>query len=1099
MVKSVADCKVVPDLEKNERTLMSGESKTCWVCGFPKSGLLEDNCPNCLMRLGTPVRPAGRESKEGSQPHRHSIFNPSTAGAMGVLGDYELLEEIARGGMGVVYRARQMSLNRMVAVKVLLSGQFASESFSKRFRREAEVVANLNHRNIISIYEVGEHEGQPYFSMELIDGCSLAELVRDQPLPPLRAAQLVKTVAETVHFAHERGVLHRDLKPSNVLVDGLDVPHVTDFGLAKWMEGVADLTLTHQLLGTPNYMPPEQADPKRGHTTAASDVYSLGAILYQLLTGRPPFAAETITQTLRLVAETEPVPARLLNPGLSRDLETICAKCLEKDPKRRYVSAQELADELGRFLRDEPIYARPITPAAKLARWCRRKPTLAAALGVIVVLLLVVAIGSPIAIFHIDSARQRAVTARNQEATLRTRAEAAEHATEQRLYAALLEQARATTLSREMGQRVRALDALRRAAAISNSAELRREVFAALALPDLRPERELPYGEEFTMRTLDPSFERVALCRGRGPVEIRSVSDDKLLATLPASTNLPAYDRQWTVDGRYLAVKRDRNEGGYRADWEIWQVAAARLVLLFRDMPRRAISFHPSLPRVLVRQKGGDLSIWNLEDGREVVRLPRVAIPAQLEFAPDGGRFAATHAVDPRSWAISLYDGTSGFPLASNVFSDVITTFQWHPSGRWLAAAGASGAVYWMDAQTGESRVLGRHKSEAWKTAFSPDGAYLISGGWEREMICWDTRTLQRAFRIALNGYVGYFRADGGGLAVETPTSVQVHAFERPSGFREFGEDLGNRLGHAAFSSDGRWLAASGEQRIGVWDLADSGPGALDDEAFHTYCVFSPNGRELFGTRNTPGGDNVGFRWRIVPASETGEAPRLERLRLWNPPGFASLALNSNSVVMTSTNGTQILAPEGIESGNEAWRPTHEGANRVSPDGRWLGIYRHYTPSVYVHRLPDLERVAKLTHFANVADFCFSPLGDEVAACSSRGISLWSTETWEQTRALTNFTSLLYAPDGRSLWLSKDWRTAGLYDARTLEPRLLLPTGMLPLAVSPDGRQLAVGVDMQRLQVWDLAEVRRQLRELGLDWSEERFSGTPGSVPAGRR
>ncbi len=325
------------------------------------------------------------------------------------LGDYELGEEIARGGMGAVYHARQVSLNRQVAVKVLLAGDFASQAFLQRFRREAEVAASLNHPNIVSIYDVGEQEGQPYFSMELIEGRSLAELVRDKPLPARDAAELLKTIAEAVHFAHQRGLLHRDLKPSNVVVDALHRPHITDFGLAKRIED-SDLTLTGQVLGTPNYMPPEQAEPKRGQTTAASDVYSLGAILYQLLTGRAPFMAETLTQTLRLVIESEPVSPRLLSPSVPRDLETICTKCLEKDPERRYATAQELADELGRFLNDEPIHARPISAPAKLVRWCRRKPALALSLGAAAILLLVVAIGSPIAAFRINRERHAATT-----------------------------------------------------------------------------------------------------------------------------------------------------------------------------------------------------------------------------------------------------------------------------------------------------------------------------------------------------------------------------------------------------------------------------------------------------------------------------------------------------------------------------------------------------------------------------------------------------------------------------------------------------------------------------------------------------------------
>src|SRR5215471_4295225 len=381
----------------------------CPTCGAPRSGWVEDNCPACLMRLGSPA-PGDQAAAPSIGPLETSLRMPHR------LGDYELAEEIDRGGMGAVYRARQVSLNREVAVKVLLGGQFFRQS--ERFRHEAEVAASLNHPNIVSIYEVGEHKGQPYFSMQLIEGRSLAEMARDGALPVQDAAQLLKTVAEAVHFAHERHLLHRDLKPSNILVDSANIPHITDFGLAKRFEEQGELTLPGQVLGTPNYMSPEQADPRCGQTTAASDIYSLGAILYHLLTARPPFMTGTLAQTLRLVIESEPVAPRLLNPAVPHDLQTICLKCLEKEPQRRYASARELGDELGRFLRGEPIRARPLGPLARSIRWCRRKPALALAISPGIALLLVIGIGSPLAMVRIERERK-------QEAALRIRAESA--------------------------------------------------------------------------------------------------------------------------------------------------------------------------------------------------------------------------------------------------------------------------------------------------------------------------------------------------------------------------------------------------------------------------------------------------------------------------------------------------------------------------------------------------------------------------------------------------------------------------------------------------------------------------------------------------
>jgi len=1063
---------------------MINDPKICPECGAPKSGWLEDNCPTCLIRLAAPE--VGRVAPRAPQPSGPEASE--RAGIIRSLGDYELLEEIARGGMGVVYRARQKSLNRLVAVKVLLAppvlrsstaegGQFAKET--RRFRREAEMAASLSHPNIVSIYEVGEHDGQPYFSMELIEGRSLSELSHDQPLPARRAAELTKTIAEAVQFAHERHLLHRDLKPSNVLVDTSGAPHVTDFGLAKRSDGDADLTLTGQVLGTPSYMPPQQAEAKGRQGSVAGDVYSLGAILYDLLTGRAPFLAETVTKTLRLVAESEAVAPRLLNPGVPRDLETICLKCLEKDPQRRYASAQELADELGRFLKDEPIRARPLRAPAKLLRWCRRKPALASAVGAGALLLLVIAIGSPIAIIRINAARK-------QEAGMRARAESAERQTEQQLYTALLEQARATMLSGEMGHRVRALEAIRRAAAISNTAELRREVMVALALPDLRFERELTFSSDANFAFLDPSFERLAVSRAREPVEIRAVSDNRLLATLPASTNLPAFHKEWAADGRFLAVRRDLDPSARHGDWEIWDVSREQRILLLRNVAYNAFAFHPRLPRIIARPSRENVGLWNLEDGRELARFPLAGRALILRFSPEGEQFAVVSPLDGGG-RLSVHDATNPetAELASHTFKEDVNTMAWHPDGRALVLPDHGGAVHWMDARTGDIELLGRHKFQAVRAVFSPDGAYLFTGGWERDLICWDARTKRRAFTASLNSDRIQFSGDGRRCAALTQTSLQLLAFERPTAHREFAEDLSVRLRQARISPDGRWLAASDTKRTGVWDLLSGGPGVIETNAYDTHFYFTPDGRELFGSRGNQG-DNAGFRWRLTPATNSAAPPELTRLPLFIPRGFTFLGVVSNSIVMTGSKGSQILGPEEVETGSERWAPTIPGVNGVSPDGRWLGIFRPFGTALYVYRLPGLEEVAKLTQ--PLGDFQFSPRGDEVAITSLRDGTLaafWNTATWQRTRTLTNFGRVLYTPDARVLWLTKDQRNAGLYDARTLEPLLLLPTGMLPLALSADGQRVAVSVDAQRLQLWDLAALREQFRELGLDWSDE--------------
>jgi outer membrane protein assembly factor BamB len=292
-------------------------------------------------------------------------------GSIPYFGDYELLEEIARGGMGVVYRARQVSLNRIVALKMILAGQLASEEDVQRFRHEAQTAAALQHPNIVAIHEVGEHNGQHYFSMDYVEGHSLADWIADGPLPPLQAAEHVETVARAIQFAHERGVLHRDLKPANVLLDRSGQVRVTDFGLARQMTADKGLTATGAVVGTPSYMPPEQASGKRVIGPSA-DIYSLGAVLYELVTGRPPFRAATPLDTLLQVMEAEPAAPRLLNPAVNRDLETIILKCLRKEPAKRYASAAELADDLGAFREGRPIKARRPGPVERVTRWAQK-------------------------------------------------------------------------------------------------------------------------------------------------------------------------------------------------------------------------------------------------------------------------------------------------------------------------------------------------------------------------------------------------------------------------------------------------------------------------------------------------------------------------------------------------------------------------------------------------------------------------------------------------------------------------------------------------------------------------------------------------------
>ena len=364
---------------------MKTASTVCENCG---EKILGDSpkglCPACVLETG--LGPLADETVAGIDDPGHP------AEVLLDFGDYELLEEIGRGGQGVVYRARQKSLNRTVALKVIGLGQWATQAHLKRFRREAEAAANLDHPCIVPIYEVGEREGSCYFSMKFIDGGQLDEVTKRTPISTRNAAELIAKLARTVHYAHEHGILHRDIKPGNILVDTKGEPHLTDFGLARLLETKSTVTHTMDVLGTPSYMAPEQASGRNEQLTSATDVYGLGAVFYQLLTGHPPFAGGTTYETVRLVLEAEPRQLRLWNPKIDRELSTICLKCLEKDPKRRYSSALALAEDLEHWLKHEPIRARRIGVFTRGKKWVWRNPTTAVLIASLVALVAAVGV-----------------------------------------------------------------------------------------------------------------------------------------------------------------------------------------------------------------------------------------------------------------------------------------------------------------------------------------------------------------------------------------------------------------------------------------------------------------------------------------------------------------------------------------------------------------------------------------------------------------------------------------------------------------------------------------------------------------------------------
>lgn len=999
--------------------------------------------------------------------------------------DHELVGRIGAGSYGEVWLARGIT-GTWRAVKVVSRARFESERpYEREFRGVVQFEPiSRSHVGLIQVLHVGRDDavGAFYYVMELADSVEgpvgspppsnadananaggtpalsptapyrprtlRSELDARGRLPVAEVVALGVQLCGALGHIHRSGLVHRDVKPSNVIfVQGL--PKLADLGL------VATADEARSFVGTEGFIPPE------GPGTVQADLFALGRLLYEAATGKDRCEFPELPPDL----DTWPDRTEFL------ELNEVLARLCAPDPARRSTNAADAAGDLNLVLAGRSV--RRAYGIERRLRWASR----IAALGGAVLALAATVV-------WVQEVRQRREAARAaQERSLRERAQAAERSSRQQLYTALLEQARATVRSGELGQRVRALDAIRRAAAISNSVELRREAIAALGLPDLQFERELPLGGDYTARQLDPAFQRVAVANGRRPVELRRTADNQVLGVLTPATNLACYDLQWSPDGRYLAAKRVSDRNPAVSLIEIWDVAEdERLVMTIPDSRGTLREFHPSRPQFLTSDSEGRVVTWDLERAVEVGRRRLGAgVLTDLLHTPDGRRFATIDR-QRNAWQVSVWDADDDRQLLSHSFPVMLVALAWHPDGASLAFTDQHGSVHLLDPKADTIRTLGRHRAEAVTAAFALHGDYLVTGGWERSLLCWDLRTGQRGLVIELDAYEIQFSVDGNQCALLTPNAVQILNFEQPVQ-RRFAEDLGSRLRFAAFSPDGRWIAASADERLGVWELDSGTPGTLAEAGAESSPSWTPDSSELFASRR----DKEGVRWRVRPSAQPGAVPALEPLPLPRPEGFAWLTVASNLVAWTSAKGTQIVGLDQVAPRDDHWQQTAYGMSAFSPSRRWLAIYRGYSRYLHVYQLPELTQVATLTNRAAISGFQFSPSEDVVAVASRGQVEFWSTRTWEPTRVLTNFAGIphvgvLAQPDGTGWWLAANQRFACLHDPRTLEPRLPLPSAMAPLAVSPDGRFLAAAADSRRLEVWDLARLREQLGSLGLEY-----------------
>lgn len=1004
----------------------------CPVCGGTLDGNpVEGLCVSCL--LGAVLTPRAEESVDLQEPAaallRQRRFGP-----------YELLGELGRGGMGIVFRARQRQPDRLVALKIIAAGELAEPRVVQRFRREAEAAAALEHPNIVSIYEVGEQGGLPYFSMRLIEGPTLAETLAQRGpggQPQTRAAleamvALVGRLARAVQFAHERGVLHRDLKPGNVLLDLHGEPHLTDFGLAKLMEQDSSLTLTNAILGTPSYMAPEQADGDARAATTATDVYGLGAILYELLTGRPPFQGATPVETLRQVAEWEPRRPALLNPAVDRDLETICLKALAKEPSRRYVSAAALANDLEHWRRHESIEARPTSGREQFVRWMRRRPARALSLAVIAGLVVTVAVVSSVAAVRLS--RANALAAREQY--FNTIALAANWV--------------------EKGELGRA-----RAALLDCPEALRHWEWGRL-LQQCHPE----------VQTIDTGQ--------KGVVEAAFSADATQLATSDVEQQI----RRWDVTtGRPLG--EPRGNASNPVQQFVWDAQAPLLWLVYQDGqvegwdggpdgrwlhpppgPVRWLRPDPTGRRLVTAAWQGGVAVWDARDGRHQFDLEgtEAALARRLSdvfFSPDGQRIVGIlNAVrepdtEEAAWVWDAETGRRLEPLRFPREGWAGGPYWLAPDARHFAGIHTNGEVQLWDPRTGQRRLTrlgGAVRAE--RLEFSSDGGALVAWCLNNTMRLWDMNTLEETPSPAARVYGVAFVQ--GTRQLVTAGGERVLRLWKPDGTEEkvlAGHD--DIVTWNCSSPNGRFVAGGPTTNglVKIWRV-DSGRELLVARDWVRQANFSPDGRQLVSA----GFDHELVLWEVATGrpQRTFDGHRQQVLSaVFTPDGrhLVSGSLDRTVRIWEVATGREWLRLTGHE------RPINRVA--VSPDGHGLasadvgGRVRLWDVSTGVTR-------GELVGPANwIADLAFGPDNRTVAVAHDTGeVWLWDAITGKVRRVLRGHSGMVeavtFSPDGRRLASGARDRMIRLWDVRTgqLEGAYPVRTFVTSLAFSADGRRL---------------------------------------------
>jgi WD40 repeat protein/tetratricopeptide (TPR) repeat protein len=1092
------------------------ETSSCQQCGaVMDTRTPEGLCPRCVL-----ATVAGATLREAVVLEPAVPATESTAGAAGRrFGDYQLLHEIARGGMGVVFKARQISLNRTVAVKMIQFGPFASESSVKRFRNEALAAASLHHPNIVAVHEVGEFEGQPYFSMDYVEGKNLTQVIAEsgaQSVAFKRWVRFVKTMAEAMHYAHQRGILHRDLKPSNVLIDLQDQPRITDFGLAKRF-GDADpspnshqLTLTGQALGSPSYMPPEQAGTKRGQVGPQSDIYSLGAILYHLLTARPPFVGETLAETLQQVQSVEPIGLRLLNPRVPRDLETICLKCLNKDPQQRYASAEVLGADLDRWLAGEPIQARPIASAGKAWRWCRRNPMLASLSAATALLVVTMAVGAPIAAFRINLERNRA----QQNVVHQYVANGNRLVEEGDLFGALPWFANALKLDRNNPARAR-IHRLRLAATIRQCPRLVECWFHS---------NKVNYAE------FSPDGSKVVTACQDGRARIWDAIRGELVSTIGENSEAILVAR-FSPDERWIATA----SAGHHV--RVWDAATgkARTPILSHKDHITSLRFSPDGRRILTASEDHTAMVWEASTGEPVIHaLKHDAGVARAAFSPDGSLIVtAGRDATARVWNAATGEPVTPplEPQAKSEFTDVVFC----PDGRRFATADVGGRGLIWDAATGQLLAGTRpDKWQALRVAFSPDGGRILTGHGSGTVRVWDAASGLQVLTLGLHKQdisTACFSGDGRRILTANFDGT-VRLWNASSGEPAMPPlRHGDSVRSASFSPDGRQIVTASDDRSArVWDLSGGEhqiPALKHGSVVHD-ASFSRDGRHVI----TIGLDETAWLWDLTTGAPVTSFPtNLASVR------HAQFSHDGQHVAIARSDGTArvwdlnsgrpvgpILQHKGpvnhVEFSPDGQRVVTGGADGLAcvweiASGRGVSQMKHTGAVNMAWFTADGSHVLTATVSAPlmltigvrpvIAGEQLTSDRREGLTATSAQVRLWNADTGQELKSALTFTNpvseITFSPDRRLVVASCAdpdhpidrllvWNVA---TGKAVTAPLGEDTGLRHASFSADSRRVTT-VARDNVRVWDA----RTGEPLGLPMAHEERLADASFSPDGR-